>query len=63
VGLYPFAVKNELLIVFHVRVAGEVVLGDELEAYKAVPVARLKPWPFGTGLGLADWLARQQGDG
>jgi len=58
VGLYPFAVKNELLIIYHVRAEGDVVLGEELAAYKAVPIARLKPWPFGTGLGLADWLAQ-----
>jgi NADH pyrophosphatase NudC (nudix superfamily) len=61
VGLYPFAAMNQLLIVYHVRVAGEVVLGDELEDVKPVAVAKLKPWAFGTGLALADWLADVRG--
>lgn len=62
VGLYPFARANQLLIVYHVRVEGEVVLGDELAESKAVPIAKLDPWPFGTGVGLADWLRTVRGE-
>ena len=35
-------------------------INEELEAYKAIPVAKLKPWPFGTGLALQDWLAARR---
>lgn len=58
VGVYAFEQKNELIVAYHVRAHGEVRLGDELEAYKRVPIAKLRPWPFGTGHAVRDWLAR-----
>lgn len=57
VGVYPFPQKNELIVAFHVRAIGEPKLGEELEAYKSIEPAKLRPWPFGTGLAVADWLA------
>lgn len=59
VGVYPFAQKNELIVAYHVLARGRVTLGDELEAFKRVPPDRLKPWPFGTGQAVADWLAQR----
>lgn len=56
IGVYPFEMKNEVLIVYHVKAEGEVQLGEEIEAYKFVPIEKLKPWPLGTGLAVADWL-------
>ena len=56
VGLYPFARRNELLIAFHVPAEGAVVLNEELAAYKRIAPEKLRPWDFGTGLALADWL-------
>jgi NAD+ diphosphatase len=58
VGLYPFFEMNQLIIAYHVIAGeGEVRLDhDELEAWKAVPIERLKPWPFGTGDAVKDWL-------
>jgi NAD+ diphosphatase len=61
VGVYGFAAKNELIVAYHVRAEGEITLGDELEAYKIVPVPRLRPWPFGTGDAVRDWLAAREG--
>jgi NAD+ diphosphatase len=58
VGAYPFEMRNELLIVFHVRATGTITLSDELEETKRVPKERLKPWPFGTGPAVRDWLER-----
>lgn len=58
VGAYPYEVRNELLLVFHVRASGPITLSDELEATKRVPKDKLKPWPFGTGLAVRDWLER-----
>lgn len=64
VGLYPFDAMNQLIVVYHVAVEGEITLGDELEDYKVVPVERLKPWAIGTGPAVRDWLAsRKGGDG
>lgn len=58
IGVYDFQRMNEVIIAYHVRVAGEIALGAELEAHKLVPVEKLRPWPFATGLAVADWLAR-----
>jgi NAD+ diphosphatase len=57
VGLYTFEAMNQLIVAYHVEVSGEVVLGDELEGFKVVPVERLKPWALGTGQAVKDWLA------
>jgi NAD+ diphosphatase len=59
VGAYSFEQKNELIVAYHVKAEGEVRLGAELRAIKRVPIAKLKPWPFGTGLAVKDWLARR----
>lgn len=59
VGLYDYAEANQVLIVYHVRCEGSVRLGEELAAYKAVAPEKLKPWPFGTGHAVRDWLGRR----
>jgi NAD+ diphosphatase len=62
VGVYAFSQRNELIVAYHVRASGEIVLGSELEAFKRVPVEKVRPWPFGTGEALRDWLeARRAG--
>ncbi|MCA9563080.1 MAG: NUDIX hydrolase [Myxococcales bacterium] len=63
IGAYSFPRAHQIIIAYHIKVTGEVVLGDELEAYKIVPVEKLKPWPFGTGHAVADWLkSRKESD-
>jgi NADH pyrophosphatase NudC (nudix superfamily) len=59
VGVYAFEQRNELIVAYHVRAEGEVKLGDELESIKRVPPGKLRPWPFGTGHAVRDWLARR----
>jgi NAD+ diphosphatase len=61
VGNYSFTAMNQVILAYHVRVTGEVTLGDELAAYKAVPTAKLRPWPMGTGEAVRDWLAAREG--
>lgn len=56
IGVYPFSRKNELIIAYHVRARGQIVLNEELSAYKLVPLAELVPWDGGTGLALRDWM-------
>lgn len=58
VGVYPFELRNELIVCFHVTAAGPITLSEELEATKHIPKEKLRPWPFGTGLGVKDWLER-----
>ncbi len=57
VGYYSFFERNQLILAFHVRAEGEIVIGDELEAVKRVPPEELRPWSRGTGPALRDWLA------
>ena len=59
VGHYDFVQMNQLLIAYHVRAEGEILLGDELDAMRRVAPAKLKPWPMGTGHAVRDWLARR----
>ena len=59
IGAYGFKQMNQVIIAYHVLVEGEVVLGDELAAYKVVPIERLKPWSMGTGEAVKDWLSRR----
>jgi len=59
VGLYPFERRNELIIAYHVPATGEVRLNEELADYRRIVPEKLRPWDFGTGLALKDWLARR----
>ncbi len=56
VGIYSFFEKNQLIVTYHVSAAGEIVLGDEIAETKLVQPEKLRPWPFGTGLAVRDWL-------
>jgi NAD+ diphosphatase len=60
VGLYPFARRNELIIAYHVPATGTVRLNEELADVRRVAPEKLRPWDFGTGLAVADWLKRRQ---
>ncbi|WP_345269713.1 NUDIX domain-containing protein [Nibrella viscosa] len=59
-GIYTFHQRNELIIAYHVRATGDIRMDEEeLQAYKIVPIHKLKPWPFGTGVAVKEWLARR----
>jgi NAD+ diphosphatase len=59
IGVYPFLLRNELLMVFHARAEGTVQLSPELVEYKMVAPADLVPWPQGTGPAVGDWMRSQ----
>jgi NAD+ diphosphatase len=56
VGVYPFARMNQVIIAFHVTATGTIVLNEELDEYKHVPLERCPYWAGGTGFALRDWL-------
>jgi NAD+ diphosphatase len=58
IGIYSFADRNQLIIAYYLTVGGEIRLGDELAEIKMIPPQKLRPWPFGTGLAVRDWLAK-----
>jgi NADH pyrophosphatase NudC (nudix superfamily) len=62
IGHYYFEQMNQLIVAFHVKAEGEIILGDELARYKALPPEKVRPWNLGTGPALKDWLnARKKG--
>ena len=59
-GLYTFYQRNEIIFTYHVRASGTIVMDEtELQAIKIVPVSKLKPWSFGTGPAVAEWLKKR----
>ncbi len=63
IGAYPFHEMNQIILAYHVRGHGEIVVGDEIAGVKAVPPDKLRPWPLGTGQAVRDWLAARHGLG
>lgn len=61
VGVYPFEMRNELIIAYYVRTQGAVTLNDELAAYKLIPKEKLRAWPMGTGLAVQAWIDKHVG--
>lgn len=57
VGAYAFPQQNQVIIAYHIKAAGEIKLNDELDDYRITPAEEIRPWDFGTGLALKDWLA------
>ena len=55
-----FAPLNQVLLGYHVQTDAPLVPGDDLAAIKVVPIARLKPKPFGTGVLLQRWVAARR---
>lgn len=60
IGVYPFPMKNEVIMAYYVKAEGRVQLSEELADYKLVDPAQLRPWRMGTGLAMADWLLARQ---
>ncbi len=62
IGVYPFAANNQVIIAYHMQASGEIKLDAiELAGFKAIPVDKLKPWDFGTGAAVKDFLAQRRG--
>lgn len=55
-GVWDFQRKNQLIIAYHARARGEIVLSPELAEYKLIPPEQVRCWPQGTGQALATWL-------
>jgi len=55
-GVWDFQRKNQLIIAYHARAQGEIVLSPELAEYKLIPPEQVRCWPQGTGQALASWL-------
>jgi NAD+ diphosphatase len=58
VGVYDFQRMNQVIIAYHVKAHGEVVLSPELAECKLFDYDGIKCWPAGTGYALAEWLKK-----
>lgn len=56
IGVYDFQRMNQLIIAYHVKARGEIVLSPELAEYRLYAPEQVKCWPAGTGQALAQWL-------
>jgi NAD+ diphosphatase len=56
IGNYAFALLNQVILAYHIRAHGKLTLGDEIDAYRAIPPDELRPWNLGTGQAVKDWL-------
>lgn len=63
VGIYPFFQKNQLILAYDMVAEGEVSLNEELVEIRHVSPDKLRPWPFGTGVAVGDWLKKRQAGG
>jgi len=59
IGYYSFFEMNQLILAFHVSAHGSVTLNEELAEVRYVSPEKLKPWPFGTGHAVKDWLDKR----
>jgi NAD+ diphosphatase len=59
VGLYPFFMRNELIIAYHVKASGTIQLNEEIAEVKKIPKQKLIPWQYATGDAVRDWLKGQ----
>ena len=56
VGVYPFIQRNQVILAYHVVAEGEIRMNEELAEVISVPPEQLRPWSFGTGYAVKDWL-------
>jgi NADH pyrophosphatase NudC (nudix superfamily) len=58
VGSYAYARRNQIIFVYHAEVPSLDIrlCRDELDDFRILPIAEVKPWSQGTGPGLRDWL-------
>ena len=56
IGHYTFKRMNQLIIAYHLKAEGEIILEDEIDEVKIIPFEKVQYWPAGTGYALRDHL-------
>ena len=59
IGEYAYPKQNQVLLAYAMECEGDIVLSEELSAYKRIAARSLRPWPFGTGKAVAEWIRQQ----
>jgi NAD+ diphosphatase len=55
VGVYDFFKMNQIIMVYHIKAYGEIILSEELVDYRRYKDHEIKPWPMGTGQAVKAW--------
>ena len=58
INIYPFLKVNQLILAYHVKAEGNIILNEELDAFKIISKEQLKNWNFGAGSipAITKWL-------
>jgi NADH pyrophosphatase NudC (nudix superfamily) len=59
IGVYTYLGKNQIIIAYHVSAEGEIKMGEELAEVISLPSEKVRPWNFGTGPAVKDWLEKR----
>jgi len=60
IGVYSFPQMNQVILAYHVKTEGSIILNEELTDIKKIEKHKLKGWSFGVGLAVMDWVKRQR---
>ena len=59
IGYYSFFKMNQLILAYHVVAQGEICLSPEIAEVRHIKPEKFKPWPFGTGPAVRDFLDKK----
>ncbi len=58
IGIFPFALTNQILIAYHIIAKGNIVLNEELDEFKIVAKEDLFMWNTTSKFEVGEWLKR-----
>jgi NAD+ diphosphatase len=59
IGVYTYLEQNQIIIAYHVSAEGEIKMGEELAEVISLPPGKVRPWNFGAGPAVKDWLEKR----
>lgn len=62
IGHYPIGPLGQIAVAYALTAEGSIERGAELDDVRVIPRDRLRPWAFGTGPAVHDWLALRRSD-
>ena len=59
IGVYTYLEQNQIIIAYHVKAEGKIKIGEELAEVRSIPPEKVRPWPFGAGPAVKEWLEKR----
>lgn len=59
IGVYIYLEQNQIIIAYHLKAEGAIKMSDELAEIKSIPPQKVRPWPFGAGPAVKEWLEKR----